>query len=221
MSEHCYINSISVLPTETRMSGGHHITTVIEPDVKGLVKPGEARRMSRLLKRAVATSYDALHRAGITCPDAIITGTGHGCYENTERILTDLTEGGEPCSRPTLFMQSTHNTISSTIAILLGCHGYNNTFAHGRFSLESAMLDALLLIATGRARDVLVGYHDELTPLLSHALLDTDPAECSLSMILSSQRTPDSLYELTPGTTAESYIKELPFALKHIHATRC
>lgn len=221
MSDHCYINSISVLPTESRRVDGHFVTTVIEPDVKGLVKPGEARRMSRLLKRAVATSFDALHRAGIVCPDSIITGTGHGCYENTERILTDLTESGEPCSRPTLFMQSTHNTISSTIAILLGCHGYNNTFAHGRFSLESAMLDAMLLIASGRARDVLVGYHDELTPLLSHALLDTDPAECSLSMVLSSQRTSGSLYELTLGTTDESYIDGLPFTLKHIRAVRC
>ncbi|MBO7366117.1 MAG: beta-ketoacyl synthase chain length factor, partial [Bacteroidales bacterium] len=68
---------------------------------------------------------------------------------------------------PTSFMQSTHNTVSSMIAIHLGCHGYNATYSHTGASLESALLDAWLQISLGDIDTALVGRFDEEAPLFS------------------------------------------------------
>ena len=67
--------------------------------------------MSRILKRALATSITALNESGISHPEAIITGTGTGCMENSEKFLIDLCRYGENCLKPTLFMQSTHKNM--------------------------------------------------------------------------------------------------------------
>ena len=63
-------------------------------------------------------------------------------------------------------MQSTHNTIGSNIAIRLKCHGYNVTFTHGEKSLDWAIRDAELLLQSGKYKTVLVGVHDEITPMM-------------------------------------------------------
>ena len=67
--------------------------------------------------------------------------------------------------KPTYFMQSTHKTISSNIAIRLGCHGYNMTYTQDDASLKWALRDAELLLRSGKCKTVLVGCHDETTPL--------------------------------------------------------
>ena len=136
-----------------------------EPDSSKFIKPSEARRMSKILKRAICTSLTALDAAGISNPDAIITGTGMGCMENTEKFLADMATFGESCLKPTLFMQSTHNTIGSLIGIMLKCHGYNTTYSHGGISFESALLDAFVQLRLGAIRNALIGSHDENTPL--------------------------------------------------------
>ncbi|HPT21380.1 MAG TPA: hypothetical protein PLR88_05490, partial [Bacteroidales bacterium] len=62
------------------------------------------------------------------------------------------------------FIQSTHNTISSQIAINLKCHGHNNTFVHGGISFESALFEAFLLFLDNKIKTALVGGYDEMTP---------------------------------------------------------
>lgn len=128
-------------------------------EIKNYLKPSEYRRMGKLLKSSLLTSLKALKQSGIQVPDAIITATPLGCWENSEKILDGLTE-----PKPTLFMQSTHNTIGSNIAIYLKSHGYNITYTQGEKSLERAMRKAELLIKTGKAENVLVGLHAETTP---------------------------------------------------------
>ena len=103
-------------------------------------------------------------------PDAVITGTAYGCLENTERLLRQIDAEEEESISPTYFMQSTHNTIGSNIAIKLGCHGYNSTYSQRGDSLEWAIRDAELLIRSGKCRTVLVGCHDESTPTLKSML---------------------------------------------------
>ena len=125
----------------------------------------EARRMGKLLKASLLSSLKALREAGVESPDAIITATSLGCWENSEALLRQLDEEGEVMLKPTHFMQSTHNTISSNIAIRTHCHGYNVTYSQEADSLEWALRDARLLIRSGRCRTVLVGCHDESTPL--------------------------------------------------------
>lgn len=135
--------------------------------LREFISPMESRRMGRLLKAAMLTSMRVLKQGGVECPDAIITATTYGMMETSMKFLDDMCRGGEQLLGPTLFMQSTHNTIGSGIAIRLGCHGYNTTYTQGDMSLEWALRDAHDLIRTGRAKTVLVGCHDEGVELVN------------------------------------------------------
>ena len=139
----------------------------VDPDFKQFISAGDARRMGKLLKRALATSLSALQEGGIEDPDAIITGTGFGSIENTELFLDALVREGEQLLKPTQFMQSTHNTASSLIGIHTKCHGYNSTYSQKGFSFDSALYDAWMQFRIGRIRSALVGSHDEMSPVFS------------------------------------------------------
>lgn len=135
--------------------------------LKEFVSPLESRRMGKLLKAATLTSMQVLKTSGIECPDAIITATSYGMLETSEKFLSEMCTNGEYLLKPTLFIQSTHNTIGSSIAMRTKCHGYNVTYTQGGDSLYWAIRDAKRLISTGKARTVLVGVHDESTPLFN------------------------------------------------------
>ena len=165
------------------------------PELKEFVSPMASRRMGKLMKAATLSSMRALKEAGVEIPDAIITATAYGMLETSEKFLVELTEQGEEALSPTLFMQSTHNTIGSAIAIRTKCHGYNVTYSQGKESLEWALRDARRLIETGRADTVLVGLHDESTPLFDDFRkrlgIETAKQVCSRSIVLrSSSRAP-------------------------------
>ena len=134
-------------------------------DYKEYISTKEGRRMGKLMKAATLTSLMALREADIECPDAIITATGNGMLETSEKFLVDMVDNGEETLSPTLFMQSTHNTIGSAIAIRTHCHGYNITYTQGKDSMKWALRDAKRLIRMGKAKTVLVGCHDESSPL--------------------------------------------------------
>lgn len=129
-------------------------------DVKKYVTAMEARRMSKLLKAATLTSMQALESVGIQKPDAIIIGTAYGMLDQGEKILNHIETDGEEGLSPTLFMQSTHNTIAGTLATRFKCHGYNITYSQGDDSWDLAIADAKQLIDEGKAENVLVGMHD-------------------------------------------------------------
>ena len=145
--------------------------------------------MGKIMKSSLLASLKALRLAGIEKPDAIITATAMGCLENSEQLLFQLLNEGETSLKPTYFMQSTHNTISSNIAIHLGCHGYNITYTQDEQSLDWAMRDARMLLASGACRTVLVGCHDETTPfyrkLMARLGHDHLPSIHSLAIVLS------------------------------------
>lgn len=134
----------------------------IEPDYKNYVDPKLIRRMSHVIKMGVAAAKDCLNNAGITMPDAIITGTAFGIMEDTVTFLTRIIELQEEMLPPTSFIQSTHNTVAAQIALMLQCHNYNNTFVHKGISFESALLDALMLLNEGESNNILVGGIDEM-----------------------------------------------------------
>ena len=158
-------------------------------DIKQYVKPLAARRMGKVMKSSLLASLKALEIAGIQNPDAVITATPSGSLEYSENIMKQMKEEGEDSVKPTFFMQSTHNTIGSNIAIFTKCHGYNVTFSHGSKSLEWAIRDAKLLLAQGKCKNVLVGFHEESTPLYNSFLnrLGEKPKNSvkSIAMILS------------------------------------
>ncbi len=142
----------------------------LDPNFKEYISPIEARRMGRILKRAIATSKEALKASGLESVNAIVTGTGYGCIENTEFFLDALSREGEQLLKPTYFMQSTHNTISSLVAIQTKNHGYNATYAHKGMSFDSALQDAWMQFSLGKIGSALVGGHDEMTETFHHIL---------------------------------------------------
>lgn len=166
----------------------------IDPNFKNYISPIEARRMGKILKRAVATSKEALNASGLNTVDAIITGTGYGCIENTEFFLDALSREGEQLLKPTYFMQSTHNTVSSLVAIQMKNYGYNVTYAHKGISFDSALQDAWLQFRLGKINSALVGGHDEMTETFYHILKkggvmgkdDERCGEAAVSVVLAS-----------------------------------
>lgn len=158
----------SLLTEQTAYTGNR--LNSIDPDYSKLFDPKMIRRMSRIIKMGVGAAMDCLQDAGIQQPDAIITGTAYGCLQDTEVFLKRLVEFKEEMLTPTAFIQSTHNTVGGQIALMLQCHNYNNTFVHRGFSFESALLDGMMMIEEGDAKNVLVGGLDEITDT-SHAIL--------------------------------------------------
>ena len=135
----------------------------IDPGYKEFIPAELIRRMGRIIKMGVAASKICLNEAGCAVPDAIITGTGLGCIEDTEKFLATLIRNREEFLTPTSFIQSTHNTVGAQIALLLKCHGYNFAYVHRGLSFESALTDAILRLEAGHAANVLAGGIDELT----------------------------------------------------------
>jgi 3-oxoacyl-(acyl-carrier-protein) synthase len=179
----------------------------IEPDYKEYFPVLEVRRYGKLLKRALLVSRKAAEQSNIKNPDAIITGTGLGCIENTELFLKDLTFGGEKLLKPTHFMNSTHNTISSLVAIDAKCHEYNSTYVQKGVSFESALQDAFMQLKSGKINTALIGGYDEMTPdyfqmLKKTGYLDFSEAkqcfasETALAMMLSTGKTDYALCKI-------------------------
>jgi len=135
----------------------------VDPDYKQFIQPNQLRRMSRLLKMGVTAAGICLRDAGVEKPDAIITGTGLGMMEETEKFLNGILDNGEKLLNPTAFIQSTHNTVGASIAVMLGCNNYNLTYVHGPLSLENALLDSLMWLAERPTDNVLLGGIEEIT----------------------------------------------------------
>ena len=148
-----------------------------DPDFRQYMTAGEARRLGPMLKRTLAVALQTLRDAGTDgqpyVPDAIITGTAWGNTESSGTFLRDMLIGGEALLKPTPFMQSTQNTISSLIAISTHNHGYNNTHSQGSESFDRALDDARMLIELGLIRSVLVSVHDSLPERLNRCVLIT------------------------------------------------
>ncbi len=132
------------------------------PNYKDYIAPAASRRMATGVKMGVTAASKALVKANLKEPDAIITGTGMGCIEDTEKFLNSIITNNEEYLTPTAFIQSTHNTVGAQIALGLQCKAYNNTYVHAALSFESALLDAQLLLQQDEAKHVLVGGVDEL-----------------------------------------------------------
>jgi 3-oxoacyl-(acyl-carrier-protein) synthase len=135
----------------------------IEPDYEKLIDSRLLRRMSRIIRMSWSAAKICLDDAGVQMPDAIVTGTGMGCLEDTEKFLTAIYESDERLLPPTPFIQSTHNTIGAQIALMLQCTNYNMTFTHRGISFENALLDGISLLDEPGFKNVLAGGFDEMT----------------------------------------------------------
>jgi 3-oxoacyl-(acyl-carrier-protein) synthase len=167
-----FINGIGLISPQKTAETKEFLTEVIEyhtdylkciePVYRNYIDPIASRRMSRLIKMGIASAKMSVAEAGLEMPDAIITGTGLGSVEDTEKILAEITKE-ERFLNPTPFIQSTYNTISSQVAISLKCLNYNSTYVHRTLSFESGLIDGLMQIDDGSASQILVGAIDEMT----------------------------------------------------------
>ena len=133
-----------------------------DPPFRDYLSPLESRRLDKLLKRTLVCSLQTLRQCPAVVPDAIITATVWGSAISAITFFHDMMRQGEAFLKPTLFMQSTHNTMSSLIAIQTHNHGYNVTHSQLDDSLPHAFLDAWLQMQSGRIRSALVGIHDSI-----------------------------------------------------------
>lgn len=167
----CYINGMGCVSSQdtyetsflesVEINTTENIVYAKQPSYKELIPPAAARRMAKGVKMGIAASTKALKEANVEVPDAIITGTGMGCIEDSEKFLKALIDNNEEYLTPTNFIQSTHNTVGAQIALGLGCKGYNFTYVNGSISFESALLDAKLQLENEEENTILVGAADE------------------------------------------------------------
>jgi 3-oxoacyl-(acyl-carrier-protein) synthase len=195
----------------------------VDPDYKQYIQPNQLRRMSRLLKMGVTAAGICLHDAGVEKPDAIITGTGLGMMEETEKFLNGILDNGERLLNPTAFIQSTHNTVGASIAVMLGCNNYNLTYVHGPLSLENALLDSLMWLAERPSDKVLLGGIEEITKdhfIITESMGFWKTGEVSNLKLLADKSTGTiagegaSFFLLTHQESPENYAKITGLATK-------
>ncbi|OIV42509.1 beta-ketoacyl synthase N-terminal-like domain-containing protein [Flavobacterium johnsoniae] len=171
MTKKTYINGVGCISTqktfdtvfleEATVNHDENVLAIVSPAYKEYISPAASRRMAKGVKNGIVASALAMKDANVEKVDAIITGTGLGCIEDSEKFLKSILDNKEEFLTPTSFIQSTHNTVGAQIALLQQCKGYNFTYVNGAVSFESALLDAKMQIEEDEANSILVGGVDE------------------------------------------------------------
>ncbi|SFD10188.1 3-oxoacyl-(acyl-carrier-protein) synthase [Chitinophaga sp. CF118] len=172
MKGKCYIQGMAAISPQQTFEGdlsaqpivisSSNMLSCVEPDYRAFIPGNSLRRMSRILKMGLTAALKALQDSGIETPGAIVTGTGKGSLQDTERFIKEIRDYNEQALNPTPFIQSTYNAVNGLIALQQKCTQYNNTFVHRGFSFENALLDSMLLLHEGKT-DVLAGAFEEIT----------------------------------------------------------
>ena len=145
----------------TEITRSRDVEITKDEDVSAYVSGAEARRMTVQTRRLVAAARKAMSESGIDQPDAIVCATQYGCMLQSMRFLQDMIDSDEQQLKPTPFINSTHNTIASLIAILTGNHGYNCTYSQSKQSLDCALKDIETQMSLGLIHNALVLEFDE------------------------------------------------------------
>lgn len=144
------------------LSPAGRLCKFVRPDFKQYLSPAVSRRMGTALKCTLSSALACVPEEKRSLLDGILTGTGLGSIENTENFLLAMLEGEDGLS-PSNFMQSTHNTLGSQVAIAFNCHGYNITYAHRGTSFDSALMNAVIKFRLNEFKSALVNGVDEMT----------------------------------------------------------
>lgn len=97
MKGKCYIQGLAAITpqhtfeenlfSQPLVSTGANVFAVTEPDYKTFIPANSLRRISRLLKMGLTTALKCMQDSGLSVPDAIVTGTGKGSLQDTERFF--------------------------------------------------------------------------------------------------------------------------------------
>lgn len=172
---------------EVDCSGGFHeglahraLASVPAEAHAGILKPLIARRMSPPSRFAVCAAHLAALDAGLLespgakvsdgHSTAICLGTAWGGTTYTLKLLRQLEKEGPQAISPFLFMETVPNAPAGQVAIHLGANGPNLTLTQRETSGAAAVVRGATLLRAGRARRVISGVSDEISPIL-HAVL--------------------------------------------------
>jgi 3-oxoacyl-[acyl-carrier-protein] synthase II len=149
-----------------------------EVDLSSLVPAAAARRMSPPSRMAVAAARLAVRDAGLAEDDAdafaetaVVMATAFGPAFYTEKLLESIFTLGPESASPAIFTESVASAAASQVAIALRARGPSLTVTQREAGPLVAVGEGVRLLRTGRARRVVVGAVEEMTPLL-HAILD-------------------------------------------------
>jgi hypothetical protein len=151
------------LPEHILAPSGNRFT-YLEPNYSDYFTIMQLRRMSRITRLGLVTAIECLRDAGDFQPQAIITGTGKGSLQDTEKFMHAIREFSEGTLNPSPFIQSTYNSLNGLIGLHHQVNSYNSTYVHSGFSLEHALLDAVLQLNDNSIQTALVGSFEEMTP---------------------------------------------------------
>ncbi|MFT7592204.1 MAG: 3-oxoacyl-[acyl-carrier-protein] synthase II [bacterium] len=132
----------------------------VDPEYRDYISANSRRRLSPVLKMALACAQECVNQSGGAISEAIIVGTGMGSNHHTTTFLDKIYEAEGGLVSPTSFTLSTANSIAGQISIQQKNHGYNNTHSHSTLSFEQALIDSSLCLLEGM-KNVLIGAADE------------------------------------------------------------
>lgn len=118
------------------------------------------RRMSKTVKLGIAAAMPLISTE--QPPAGIIMGTGNGGMEESGKFLNQIVEYNEDMLTPTNFVQSTPNTVTSQLCMLLKRKEYNITHVQRGLSFETAIVDTAMLLKEYPDKTFLLGGVDEI-----------------------------------------------------------
>ena len=166
-----------------RAGRGVEVAARVPPDLslEPWLSRREARRMSPPSRFAVAAGRMALGAAGLPVgpgagadppdPDlGVVLATAYGASSFTQGMLDQAIDEEPDAMSPYLFMESVANAAAGQAAIHCRAGGPNETLCQREAGPPAAVGRGAALVAAGRARRVLAGAVEEITPLLLSVL---------------------------------------------------
>ncbi len=144
--------------TELRESADNKLQA-LEPKYEG-IPANVLRRMSKTVKLGLTAAAALIDNE--QPPAGIVMGTGNGGMEESGRFLNQIVEYNEDLLTPGNFVQSTPNTVTSQLCMLLKRKEYNITHVQRGLSFETAMLDVAMLLKEHPEQTYLLGGVDEI-----------------------------------------------------------
>ena len=139
-----------------------------------LVDPGEARRLSRICRLAVAAARLALADAGraADAATALVAGTEFGDLRSTIAFADGYLTGGPTALSPLLFPNTVMNAMAAAATIAVGARGPSLTVNAPTVAGALAVARAAAAVAAGRVDVAVAGGVDEREALLEATLRD-------------------------------------------------
>jgi 3-oxoacyl-[acyl-carrier-protein] synthase II len=131
----------------------------LEPRYEG-IPANVLRRMSKTVKLGITAAMPLIEAEH--SPQGIIMGSGNGGMEESGQFLNQIVEYDEDMLTPGNFVQSTPNTVTSQLCLLLKRREYNITHVQRGLSFENALMDTDMLLMEYPDNTYLLGGVDEI-----------------------------------------------------------